>query len=746
MADDRALEADPTPGAGPNNPLLVALRRWPLLAGGLLAGVVLGVLIHLTSTASYQSVARLLVVKQSFSTSAAGNAVIGAMEDYVATQVQILKSEKIRIDTAKALTTAGLASPLPDDERLAALVLQNGLVVAKDRESTPGQISSGVIDVSYRCVDPVDAKKILTVLIEVYKKELHVLFEKNTTDALAVADKEAKNIEQNKKSTEDGILKMTLQLRKQTPDLVEDVQRRLTSKRDENSRLDLDKSEFEDTLDIIRKTEGKDLRVRNELAIVLQAQGKGVGIGMETTRPEVGQLKMLELKEAELLREYGPDNTRVQDVRTQITFLRADAKARNPNDPTGEVDRLNILRQVIEGKLASANKNMNKLSAIIDTDEKVILDSSELSQRIKNAEGSSRFFEGELTRLNARRSTLQATQDSGGYSARELSYPTDAGRVAPVLTRSLAVGVALGLLLGAVAVALAELGDKSFRSPAEIRRRLGLPVIAHIPDLKTASRSGDKVDPALAAQMEDTLVVALRPSSILAEAYRGVRTQLYFSTQGRGHQVIQVTSPNPGDGKSTLAANLAAAIAQSGKSCVLIDCDFRKPRIHKLFHMDKPENGLAKVVNGEILLSSAVRRSPIPNLDLMPCGPRPANPAELLTSPKFVEVLDELKTRYEFVIIDTPPMLAVSDPAAVAPRVDGVLLVFRMSKKARPAAERAREQLAALGANVLGVVVNGSTGSSGSDGYGYGYGYGSYKYQDYEYAESYAEKDDDSKF
>jgi capsular exopolysaccharide synthesis family protein len=238
------------------------------------------------------------------------------------------------------------------------------------------------------------------------------------------------------------------------------------------------------------------------------------------------------------------------------------------------------------------------------------------------------------------------------------------------------------------------------------------------------------------------LVTVHRPKSSEAEGYRGVRTQIFFSTQGRGHQLIQVTSPNPGDGKSTLASNLAVSIAQSGKRVVLLDADFRKPRVHKLFALPATENGLASVVAGETTLLSALCPSGIPNLDILPCGSRPANPAELLTSPAFHFVLVDLKAQYDFVIVDTPPVLAVSDPMAVASRVDGIILVIRMTNRARPAAERAREQLGAIGANVLGVIVNG-TGPSGpgSDaGYKYGYAYG-YQYQyEYEYADHY---DDD---
>ena len=225
----------------------------------------------------------------------------------------------------------------------------------------------------------------------------------------------------------------------------------------------------------------------------------------------------------------------------------------------------------------------------------------------------------------------------------------------------------------------------------------------------------------------------MRPHSAEAEAVRGIRTQLLFSTSGTEHQVLQVTSPNPGDGKSTLSANLAISLAKSNKRVVLVDCDFRKPRIHRMFALPNAELGLASVVADQADLGAVIQGCEIENLSLLPCGPRPANPAELLTTPKFQEMLDDLRANFDYVILDTPPVLAVSDPAAVAPRADGVILVFRMTKDARPAAERAMDDLTAVGGKILGVVVNGSTERE----MGYGYGH-SYKYN-YQYTDSYAD-------
>jgi capsular exopolysaccharide synthesis family protein len=197
------------------------------------------------------------------------------------------------------------------------------------------------------------------------------------------------------------------------------------------------------------------------------------------------------------------------------------------------------------------------------------------------------------------------------------------------------------------------------------------------------------------------------------------------------------------DGKSTLATNLAVSIAQSGKKTILIDGDCRRPRIHKIFNVPH-DTGLASVIAGQSDLATAIRPTAVPNLAVLPCGPRPANPAELLTSPRFKELLDIIRAQYDYVIIDTPPLLVVTDPCVVAPRVDGVLMAIRVTKNGRPFAERAKEILNSLGAHVLGVVVNGLGGNAGGrygygyDSYNYGYGYGyTYRYS-YTYTDEYS--------
>jgi polysaccharide biosynthesis transport protein len=203
-----------------------------------------------------------------------------------------------------------------------------------------------------------------------------------------------------------------------------------------------------------------------------------------------------------------------------------------------------------------------------------------------------------------------------------------------------------------------------------------------------------------------------------------VRTALYFGTGGTKPRVIQITSPNRADGKTTLSANLSVSIAQSGKRVLLVDADFRRPRLHKVFALPAG-TGLASVLAGTADLADAIQDSVVAGLSILPCGPRPSDPAELLSSPRLPEVLEGVRAHYDFVLVDTPPLLAVTDPSVVAPRVDGVLLNIRVSKNSRPDAERAREVLSTLGATIIGVVVNGVS----SDGVGYGAPRDHYNYQ-----------------
>jgi capsular exopolysaccharide synthesis family protein len=321
----------------------------------------------------------------------------------------------------------------------------------------------------------------------------------------------------------------------------------------------------------------------------------------------------------------------------------------------------------------------------------------------KGIERARLLYEGVLHRLEE----LSSVKNYGWYDMQVIGQPRRGELAIKNYLLVLGLGVFVGLLVGLASAYLAELSDPRFRTAKEVRDRLGLPVLGHIPPrpwrgaplgLVAASGNGRSPDPAQ------------------AEAYRAVRTVLSVRARAEGARVIQITSPEAGDGKTTLAANLAACLAQAGQRVVLVDGDLRRPRVHELCKV--PDDvGLSAVLAGDADLAKAVLPGPVAGLSVLPCGRVPANPAELLASTRWHETVAALGSRYDFVLIDTPPLLDAADAAAVVPHVDHVLLALHLSRTDRGRAERARELLQVLGARVLGVVVNGSE-RDGAAGYG----------------------------
>jgi len=313
---------------------------------------------------------------------------------------------------------------------------------------------------------------------------------------------------------------------------------------------------------------------------------------------------------------------------------------------------------------------------------------------------------------------LELGSDFAGKSITRLEFPTSASFAGPYWTRYLGIGALLGFVAFSGLAYLLEIADRSYRNPDEIAGDLGMPIIGHLP-LAALSRS-DRID----EKVDSSIVTLHKNRSSLAEAFRGIRTAVFFGCQQGNIKVIQVTSPVPGDGKSTVAGNLAVSIAQSGRRVCLVDCDFRRPRVAKIFGL-KEEVGLVQVIGGKVELEDAIQQTSIENLFSVTCGRRPGNPSELLSSERFADSLTSLREQFDFVIVDTPPMLVVSDPANVAGLVDAVLLTVRLRRNLKPIATRAAQMLHSINANMLGVVVNG-IGVGGNS-----YGYGGYRYDNY---------------
>lgn len=471
----------------------------------------------------------------------------------------------------------------------------------------------------------------------------------------------------------------------------------------------------------------------------------------ESAQLERTQLLPLQMRERELLDTVGEGHPSVASTRKKIEIMKdqiariADAERREAaeiarleqkaeeegqsslSDPQISVDELLLIRvEALKERLSALDIQESELQQLASAD---LAKSNEL-QRVLN---DKTLIDSEMasvkTLLDTFKEKLNAIEllpQAGQRTLKELNLPSVGSFYGPKLPPYLLGGAAIGFLIMSGLAVLMDLADRSYRSPDEIAADLGMPVLGHVPimDLQKVKKVIEAVDP--------SLTTIHHSRGRVSEAFRAIRTGLFFSNHGTTLKVIQVTSPVPGDGKSTLSSNLAVTMAQSGRRVLLIDADFRRPRIAKLFGIEG-EVGMAQVVAGKAEIEDATYTSNVANLSVMPGGKRPSNPAELLSSNRFHELVDLLREKFDIIVIDTPPLLAVSDPGAVAAIVDGVVLTMRLRRNVKPLATRATRILEAVDARLLGVVVN---GVSAEAGYGYSYGYNDYRYA-YRYGGNY---------
>jgi polysaccharide biosynthesis transport protein len=339
--------------------------------------------------------------------------------------------------------------------------------------------------------------------------------------------------------------------------------------------------------------------------------------------------------------------------------------------------------------------------------------------------------------------TMQALQTSNAAVVQQAQKTT---QVQPKTSRNAILGVFLGLVLGIGLAFLWEALDTRVRSAEEIGERLGgLPLLARVPVPNKRLRAKNR------------LVMLENPTGVQAETFRMLRTNLDFATLGRDARTIMVTSAVEREGKSTTIANLAVALARSGQRVVLVDLDLRRPFLHRFFDLDGP--GITQVALGHASLDQALATVALSDaqsrldaisrgngngngnghggavrgvMKVLASGPIPPDPGEFVRTAVLTEIIEELRLRADYVLIDAPPVLHVGDAMALSTKVDGILVVTRMQVVRRHMLTELSRQLANAPTPVLGFVV---TAADEEESYGYGYGYGSYQARPYEPSE-----------
>src|SRR5258706_185327 len=428
---------------------------------------------------------------------------------------------------------------------------------------------------------------------------------------------------------------------------------------------------------------------------------------------------------ADALNQYGPNFPKVQRLQAQLKELKAAA----------DKEKKAVLAR-LESEYREARQREELLTQALNQQKTEV---NQMSERMvqysilkREAEANKALYDGLLTKL--KEAGISAGLRSSNIRVVDPAMvPTYPAR--PAKSRNIALSFVIGLVGGIGLALLREYMDNTVKSPDDIEALVRLPSLAVVPAFSESNgdRSRSKLLKGASTNGHDQrieLVAQHLPKSQMSEAFRALRTSLLLSQADHPPQVILVTSALPREGKTTAAANLAVTLAQLGDRTLLIDADLRKPGIGRLLSLGSGKYaGLSSYLAGVSSLDLVTIQHPaIPNLSAIPTGPLPPNPADLLSSQKLTEAIAELRTKFKFIVIDSPPIMAATDAVILSVKADGVLLVVRSGETPKEAFTRTRDLLASVKAHLLGVVLN-AVDSTAPDYY--------YSYRYYPYSQGY---------
>jgi polysaccharide biosynthesis transport protein len=524
-----------------------------------------------------------------------------------------------------------------------------------------------------------------------------------------------------------------------------------------NSASEALQAEFTEAETQLRKAEQKiyDFQAKNDMvAVTIEAQQSLVQGNILSFTSKLNDARASEIalaaKLAEMKKEQNEDvlstpiimmgdNPSFETLRTQyytekthLIDIEKDLGPRNP-DYVAQKQKVDLLYQALQGEVKILVRGTQDLySAQLTTYaglngeiEKYKQEAKKLSPLIaiyNELVRQKKEYDDKYNILRARLSSMQMTGSlsSSISNVRGLDkalLPTKP--VSPNMQTNVTVAALLAMVVGILIIFLIVFLDRSIKSTGDATLAADAPVLGVIPQLTTADLDNDD-------DRSRDMYVHENPKSSIAECCRSLRTNILFSAADRQLKTIVVCSANPREGKTTTVLYLGTTMAQSGQRTLLIDTDMRRPRLHKSTNVALSP-GLSNLLIGEEDYDHLIKPTEVANLFILPCGLTPPNPAELLLTKRFETVLAELSRRFDRIILDSPPIQAVTDAVVLSKRVDGVVLVVRASKTMRDELRRSTRMIRDIGGSIVGVIVNELDARDSYYGYGYGgYGYGRY--------------------
>ncbi|HEU0030802.1 MAG TPA: polysaccharide biosynthesis tyrosine autokinase [Kofleriaceae bacterium] len=411
----------------------------------------------------------------------------------------------------------------------------------------------------------------------------------------------------------------------------------------------------------------------------------------------------------ELEKDLGPKNPDYLAQKQKVDELFKALESEVKIVVNGTQDLYTAAEQTDKGLAAEVEKYKNEAKLL---SPKIVIYNDLMRQK--------KEFEDKYNILRARLSTTQMTGSMSSIisNVRPLDpalLPTKP--ISPNMRNNVVIAALIAVFLGSFIIFLIVFLDRSIKSTADATQTSGVPVLGIIPILDDGEMSNDD-------DRSRDMYVHEHPTSHVAECCRSLRTNILFSGADRQLETILVCSANPREGKTTSVIYLGTTMAQSGQKTLLIDTDMRRPRLHASTGVSRAR-GLSNLMVGEEDYDSVIQPTEIPNLFVLPCGALPPNPAELLMTKRFEHVMAELKKRFTRIILDSPPLGAVTDAVVLSRYVDGVIMVVRAGRTQRDEVKRSSKQIRDVGGSLFGVIVNEFDASSRGGYYYYSYyGYG----------------------
>ncbi len=572
-------------------------------------------------------------------------------------------------------------------------------------------------------VEPVKDTRLVNIYIKHTDPEVAELL--SNTIAQAFIDR---NLERAMLSTEGALGWLTEQLNKLRETVTASEQKLYEFKKDRNvlsvsleDRQNLISTELTSISEVLTKTKTERLQLEAEKGALTEAfkqtQEHDLGWTKRSADMLLQNLKSQYAKElidlSAVQSKYGPSHPNVRNIEAQI------------KETQGQIEgHVKSLMTGIETEYQAKVRNEKNLKVLLDDVHKRGVELSLLAidynKLEREKEQNAKLFDLVLAR--SKETDLARYLHFNNISLLDLALrPT--GPISPRVGMIIAVSAMLGFMIGIALTFLIEFLDFTVRSYEDAQQESGAPLLGVLAGRETflartkyskygSGGESDGLRESLDRNGFD-LIASTHPHSIIAEAARSIRTNLLFMSADTSMKRLLVTSPGPSEGKTFVATTLAIILAQSGKRVIIVDTDLRRPRLHKIFP-GQGARGLTDVLAGQCVPADVVEQTTVPNLAVALAGPIPPNPAELLHSTRFMELLAQLNEMFDVVVLDSPPLGAVTDAAILSGVVDGTILVARHGRTHKASLRHGSRQLRRLGSRIFGVVLNDADFSRGS--------------------------------